>query len=107
MKPSVICEVVVPLLTSEASEAEGTIIRFFEMNLLDISGLTYNKQADSLMLISDTTNLLVELKRDGTQRHRYLLPGDDQEGITLDGLGYMYIAQENGKIIKLADRRIR
>jgi uncharacterized protein YjiK len=106
-EPSIICEVVVPLLTSKAVEAEGSIIRFFEMGFLDISGLTYNAKADSLVLISDTTNLLVELKRDGTHLHRYLLPGDDQEGITLDGLGYMYIAQENGQIIKLADRRLR
>ena len=106
-EPSIICEVVVPLLTSNATEAEATIIRFFEMNLLDISGLAYNVKTDSLVLISDTTNLLVELKRDGTHLQRYLLPGDDQEGITLDGLGYMYIAQENGQIIKLADRRLR
>lgn len=106
-EPSVVCEVVAPLRTSEATEAEAIIIRFFEMNLLDISGLTYDAQADSLLLISDTTNLLVELTRDGTILHRYLLPGDDQEGITLDGLGYMYIAQENGQVIKLADSRLR
>ncbi|MDE0635561.1 MAG: SdiA-regulated domain-containing protein [Candidatus Poribacteria bacterium] len=106
-EPSVICEVNVPLLTSNATEAEGTIIRYIEMNLLDISGLAYNAKADSLVLISDTTNLLVELKRDGTHLQRYLLPGDDQEGVTLDGLGYMYIAQESGQIIKLADRRLR
>ena len=59
------------------------------------------------MLISDTTNLLVELKRDGSMLHKYLLPGKDQEGVTLDGLGYMYISQENGQIIKLADSRLR
>ena len=106
-EPSVICEVVVPLLTAESTKAEGTIIRFFEMNFMDISGLAYHAQADSLVLISDTTNLLVELKRNGTILHQYLLPGVDQEGVTLDGLGYMYIAQESGQVIKLADRRLR
>ena len=106
-EPSVVCEVVVPLNTSEAQMAEATIIRFFEMDFIDISGLAYDAQADYLVLISDTTNLLVELKRDGTLLHRYLLPGDDQEGVTLDGLGYMYIAQESGQIIKFADRRLR
>ncbi len=106
-EPSVICEVVVPLLTSKAAKSEANIVRFFEMEFLDISGLAYNAKADSLVLISDTTNLFVELKRDGTRLQRYLLPGDDQEGITLDGLGYMYIAQESGQIIKLADRRLR
>lgn len=106
-EPSVICEVVVPLLTTDSKTAEGTIVRSIEMNLLDISGLAYDAQADSLVLISDTTNLLVELKRDGTLLHRYLLPGNDQEGITLDGLGYMYIAQESGQVIKFAERRLR
>ena len=77
------------------------------MNFIDISGLAYDTQGDLLVLISDTTNLLVELKREGTILSQYLLPGDEQEGIVLDGLGYMYIAQENGEIIKLADRRLR
>ena len=106
-EPSVVCEVTVPLLTSTAQTAEGTILRYFEMNFVDISGLTYDSQADCLVVISDTTNLLVELKRDGTLLGQYLLLGDDQEGVVLDGLGYMYIAQENGQIIKLSDRRLR
>ena len=106
-EPSIVCEVNVPLRTSNLKKTEAPIIGFFEMGLLDISGLTYDAQADTLILISDTTNLMVELKRDGTVLHRYLLPGDDQEGVTLDGLGYMYIAQESGQVIKLADSRLR
>ncbi len=104
---SIVCEVNVPLRSSSLKKTEALIIGFFEMGLLDISGLTYDAQADTLILISDTTNLMVELKRDGTVLHRYLLPGDDQEGVTLDGLGYMYIAQESGQVIKLADSRLR
>ena len=104
---SVVCEVEVPLKSSDEKETECTIMRFFEMDFVDISGLAYDTQADSLVLISDTTNLLVELKRDGSMLHKYLLPGKDQEGVTLDGLGYMYISQESGQIIKLADSRLR
>lgn len=106
-EPSVVCEVVVPLRSTTAKRADGTIINAYKMNFIDISGLAYDTQGDFLVLISDTTNLLVELKREGTILSHYLLPGDEQEGIVLDGLGYMYIAQENGKIIKLADRRLR
>jgi len=106
-EPSVVCEVVVPLRSTTAKMADGTIIRAYKMNFIDISGLAYDAQGDYLVLISDTTNLLVELKREGTILRQYLLPGDEQEGIVLDGLGYMYVAQENGKIIKLADRRLR
>ena len=106
-EPSVVCEVVVPLRSTTAKQAEGAIIRAYKMDFIDISGLAYDTQGDFLVLISDTTNLLVELKREGTVLKQYLLPGDEQEGIVLDGLGYMYLAQENGKIIKLADRRLR
>lgn len=106
-EPSVVCEVVVPLRSSQERKAVGTIVRFYEMDFIDISGLAYDGRADCLVLISDTTNLLVELKQDGTVLSRYLLPGDEQEGVVLDGLGYLYIAQESGEIIKLADRRLR
>lgn len=106
-EPSVVCEVVVPLRSTTTKMADGAIIRAYKMNFIDISGLAYDAQGDYLVLISDTTNLLVELKREGTILRQYLLPGDEQEGIVLDGLGYMYVAQENGKIIKLADRRLR
>lgn len=106
-EPSVVCEVIVPLRSTTAKQADGTIIQAHKMNFIDISGLAYDAQGDFLVLISDTTNLLVELKREGTILRQYLLPGDEQEGIVLDGLGYMYVAQENGEIIKLADRRLR
>ena len=106
-EPSVVCEVVVPLRSTTSKQADGAIISAYKMNFIDISGLAYDAQGDFLVLISDTTNLLVELKREGTVLRQYLLPGDEQEGIVLDGLGYMYVAQENGEIIKLADQRLR
>ena len=106
-EPSVVCEVVVPLRTQTAAVSDASIINAYKMNFIDISGLAYDPQDDVLVLISDTTNLLVEMNREGTILSKYLLPGDEQEGVTLDGLGYMYIAQENGTIIKLGDRRLR
>ena len=106
-EPSVVCEVVVPLRTQTAAVSDASIINAYKMNFIDISGLAYDPQDDVLVLISDTTNLLVEMNREGTILSKYLLPGDEQEGVTLDGLGYMYIAQESGTIIKLGDRRLR
>ncbi len=106
-EPSVVCEVVVPLRSATDRKAEGTIINAYRMDFIDISGLVYDTQDDILILISDTTNLFVEMNRQGTILSRYLLPGNEQEGVALDGLGYMYIAQESGEIIKLGDRRLR
>lgn len=106
-EPSVVCEVVVPLRTATDRKSAGTIINAYKMDFIDISGLAYDAQGDILILISDTTNLVVEMNRQGTILSRYLLPGDEQEGVALDGLGYMYVAQESGEIIKLGDRRLR
>ena len=104
-EPSVICEVYLPLRSSQAKEAKGKILRYFPMTVIDLSGMAYDARHQRLIVISDTTNLLLEIALTGEVGHRYLIPGDDQEGVALDQLGYIYIAQENGEILKLEDRR--
>ena len=108
-EPSVICEVVVPLVsskvTSGTNKVEGQISRFFSLSIIDISGLAYDLERQCLLVMSDTTNLLQEVTLDGNVRRQYLIPGHDQEGIVIDKMGFMYIAQENGEIIKLEDHR--
>ena len=104
-EPSIVCEVVVPLSSTNPTPPEGKIISFFPLSIIDISGLEYDSSRHCLIVVSDTTNLLVEVVRDGTVLRQHLLPGNDQEGITLDHQGFMYIAQENGEVIKIEDRR--
>ena len=108
-EPSVICEVIVPLVSSKASsnvdKIEGQISRFFSLSIIDISGLAYDQERQCLLVMSDTTNLLQEITLDGNVRRQYLIPGHDQEGIVIDKMGFMYIVQENGEIIKLEDHR--
>ena len=84
---------------------EGEITGFFPSKIIDISGLDYDTSRECLIVVSDTTNLLMEIKLNGDILHQYLLPGSDQEGIALDDLGFVYIAQENGQIIKIEDYR--
>ncbi len=106
-EPSVVCEVVLPLTSTNSKEIGGSIVSFFSLNIIDISGMSYDPSRYCLIVVSDTTNLLVEVTPDGTVLRRYLLPGDDQEGIALDQSGFMYIAQENGEVVKIEDGRIR
>lgn len=113
-EPSVICEVVAPLVSSKTApgvnkaktpQVEGQISRFFRLSIIDISGLAYDLERQCLLVMSDTTNLLQEITLEGNVRSQYLIPGHDQEGIAIDKMGFMYIAQENGEIIKLEDHR--
>ena len=103
-EPSVICEIVIPVNSTDMKK-EGEIIGFFPSKIIDISGLDYDTSRECLIVVSDTTNLLMEIKLNGDILHQYLLPGSDQEGIALDDLGFLYIAQENGQIIKIEDYR--
>jgi uncharacterized protein YjiK len=104
-EPSIICEVVLPLVSSNAKKAEGQILRYFPLAMTDISGLAYDAERERLLVLSDANNLLLETTLAGQAPHRYLIPGDDQEGVALDQLGFIYIAQEDGQIIKLKDER--
>ena len=106
-EPSIVCEVDVPLSSTDPTPPEGKIISFFPLSIIDISGIAYDASRHCLIVVSDTTNLLVEVKRDGTVLRQHLLPGNDQEGITLDDEGFMYVAQENGEVIKIEARRVQ
>ena len=103
-EPSVVCQINIPLRSSRKKKAKGKIIRFFSMDTIDISGLTYDTRRNRLVVINDKPNLLQEVKYDGQVLHQYQLPGKDQEGVALDTMGYIYIAQENGEIIKFKPR---
>ena len=84
---------------------KGKIVKFFPLDIIDVSGLMFDQNRKRLLVLSDTTNLLLEMSLNGEIWRRYLLTGEDQEGITLDHMGFLYFAQENGQIIKLEDRR--
>ncbi len=106
-EPSIVCQVVLPLSSTNPTPPEGKIVGFFPLSIIDISGLAYDSSRHCLIVVSDTTNLLVEVARDGNVLRHHLLPGNDQEGIALDDQGFMYIAQENGEVIKIEDRRVQ
>lgn len=99
--PSAIFEVEVPLKDRSAAPATVKSIRCITPGVIDLSGLHYDAKSDHLYAISDATNAFFEMTRDGKILRSYALPGDDQEGITVDDKGFLYIAQDSGGIIKL------
>ncbi|MFC1851769.1 SdiA-regulated domain-containing protein [candidate division CSSED10-310 bacterium] len=102
--PSVIFEVSLPLktLTQDRSKPyEVNIKRVFNIHVIDISALHYDSLLDVIYVVSDATNTFFKMMRNGKLVISYAFPGDNQEGITLDDEGYLYIAQDSGGIIKL------
>jgi uncharacterized protein YjiK len=101
--PSIIFEVEVPLKSSPAEVPDliATIIRYFSLGVGDLSGLHYDRTRDHLYVISDMLDTFFEITRTGKVLKSFPLPGTDQEGITLDGAGFVYIAQDSGGIMKI------
>jgi uncharacterized protein YjiK len=103
--PSCIMEVLVPLKTSRAKTAEARIIRVLPFELDDPAAMYYDYKTGLLNVVSDWHNILVEITLDGKLVREYAFPRNDQEGLTRDDEGYLYIAQGLGGIIRVKDDR--
>jgi len=95
---SAVFQVELPLRTKMG---EPRLIGYFKPGIIDLSGLHYDQATGHILLISDSTNTLLEYSLEHELLNVYAFPGDNQEGITLDPEGFVYIAQDSGGIIKL------
>jgi hypothetical protein len=97
---SLVLEIEVPLRNKTDTDSNIKIIKVFSLGVIDLSGLFFDKTTGHLYVISDMTNTIFEFTQNGKLLSGYALPGDNQEGITFDDQGFMYIAQDSGGIIK-------
>jgi hypothetical protein len=98
---SAIFEVEVPLKRDATQPGSVRILRCLRPGVIDISGLYYDASRDILYAISDATDRIMAYTRKGELLQAWTLPGGDQEGITVDPDGVMYIAQDDGGVLKL------
>jgi uncharacterized protein YjiK len=76
------------------------LLQTFELKIADLSGLHYDDRSGLLLVISDAYNTLLLMTTQGNIHASYTLPGENQEGVTLDDAGHLYIAEDSGNIIK-------
>lgn len=95
---SAIFEVELPLRTDAG---EPRILGYLAPGIIDLSGLYHDPESGHLFAVSDATNVLLEYSREHALVKAYAFPGDNQEGITVDDEGFIYIAQDSGGILKL------
>ncbi len=96
---SALFELTLPLKAKD--ETTITIMQCHLPDIVDLSGIFFNRESGYLMVISDKTNTLFEIHPSGNIGQRYSLPGKDQEGFTFDNNGLVYVAQDSGGILKL------
>lgn len=102
-----IFEVSLPLRQKGERLEQVKVLRYFKPGVVDVSGLFYDKLSDHLFIISDAKNRLFEFERSGKLIREMSFPGANQEGITVDNDGYMYIAQDTGGVIKVKWERTK
>jgi len=95
---SALFQVELPL---RSNHGEPKLIGYFVPGIIDLSGLYYDPKTDHIFVISDATNTILEYSRKHKILDEYAFPGDNQEGVTADNSGFIYIAQDSGGIIKL------
>jgi len=98
---SLIAEVQLPLRSSSARTEKGRILRTMSLGVIDMSDLSYDTRTGHILVVSDATNTFYEIDRNGRILTARAFPGNDQEGLTMDPDGFMYIAQDSGGIIKI------
>ena len=67
-------------------------LQTLELQITDLSGLHYDDRSGLLLLISDAHNMLLLMTTEGDIHTSYSLPGENQEGITLDDEGHLFIS---------------
>lgn len=77
------------------------IVGYFEPGIIDLAALHYDSATDHILVVSDADNLMLEYSRAHKLLNVWAFPGDNQEGVTVDPDGFIYIAQDTGGIIKL------
>lgn len=97
---SLIVRVELPLRPINATEPVR-ILDWFDPGIIDISALTYLPSRGHMLAVSDAANVLMEFTLDGRLVREFAFTGANQEGLTLDDEGLMYIAQDSGGVIKI------
>jgi hypothetical protein len=103
---SFVFAVEVPLRSGGAAPPVANIVSAVNLPLPDLADLHYDPRHDQLYLISDQANVFVTLSRTGQVGPTFALPGDNQEGLTFDSTGLLYLAQDSGGVLKFKPRPV-
>lgn len=79
---------------------EITIDRIIQTDGRTITGLHYDENSGIVVAISDRLKTLYIVSLEGDFITQFQLQGREQEGVTLDPFGHLYIAQDTGEIFK-------
>lgn len=92
---------VIVIVDYKLNKEKLKIKNIIDHGFTDISGLTFYK--DTLYMISDNNNLLIsyDIEKNKVIKEYKLSKKYAQEGLTFDKKGNLYIADDNGQVLKI------
>ena len=66
-----------------------------------MSDLFFDNTTGSTDVVSESDNLLYQIKLTGQIEKSYKIPGDRQEGTTIDSYRNFYVADDTGPVFKI------
>lgn len=80
--------------------ASDVVARFTVEGFRDLRGIAYVPELDRLLVVADHKDRLLVLRLDGSLELEIALPGLQQEGVALDALGRLWIADDRGGLLR-------
>ena len=87
-------------LPLRSKQGQAKLVDYFPIQTIDLAGLFYDSDTNHIFVISDAMNMIFECTKTFEIVSAYTLPGENQEGITRDNDGFVYIAQDSGRVLK-------
>ena len=87
--------------------ASALIKRTIVPNREDLTAVTYDALLDRLFVIADSKDRLVMLSPSGDEQAEIVLPGAQQEGLTFDSEGNLWIADDRAGLLVFRGARAR
>jgi uncharacterized protein YjiK len=69
----------------------------------DLTAVTWAPSLDRLLVVADQEDRILVVKADGSLEDRVVLPGLQQEGLTFDQRGDLWVADDRGGLLRFRD----
>jgi uncharacterized protein YjiK len=96
-----------PLAPSGSIGAESVLSRAPVANREDLTAVAYDASLDRLFVLADSKDRVAMLGLDGDEQAEIVLPGVQQEGMTFDAEGNLWIADDRAGLLIFRGARAR
>jgi uncharacterized protein YjiK len=79
--------------------AEAVVTRWPLAPHVDLTAVDYVPSIDRVLVLSDRSDRILILAADGTIESEVKVPGEQQEGLTIDGKGDVWLAEDKAKAL--------